>query len=378
MDTKGQLIHIENSWSTEDSRITIFADYNNYTLNIQLNNLFAPGVHALAAKDNDGKDDNRYRYGGSIAYNLNESLNIAAGIEQETRSRAGYRLYFLDDQSSPLVTLLGKGKVDELSAYTQLDYSYLNWRFLIGGRYTDNEISGNKITPRAAIVYTFDEHQSLKALYSTGFNSPNPTQTSISLSGDVEGNENLTAEIVKTFDVAYSYSEENMLFVANVYALEAEDFIQRRFSESVGASSFFNEGNFKRHGVELDFQIASNSSTLFANLAFQKEGNKEVVGDSAAFNTAKLTLSIGASTEFFDNHSIGGNISYIGERHNIDSYNIVNINYTARLSNFDFFVVLRNVFDQNILNPDISTQHSKLVAQGEKGVNAQIGIRFDF
>lgn len=378
LDTKGQLIHIEDSWNTDSSQITVFADYNNYTLNIQLNNLFAPNVHALATKDNNGKDDYRFRYGGNIAYNFNESLDIVAGIEQETRSRDFYRIYFLDDQSSPLVTLLEEGKVDEFSAYTQLEYSYQSWRFLVGGRYTDNDISGQETTPRAAIVYKIDEYQSLKALYSTGFNSPNPTQTSINLAGDVEGNEDLTAEVVKTFDIAYSYSRANTLFVANIYSLEANDFIQKRFSESIGAISFFNEGNFKRKGAELDFQMVSQDSKLFVNLAYQKEGNKEITSDTAAFNTPRLTISIGASTELWNNHSIGGNISYIGERHNIDGYSLVNLNYTATISDFDLFVVVRNIFDQEILNPDISTQNSTLVAQGEKGVNAQLGVRFHF
>jgi outer membrane receptor protein involved in Fe transport len=378
LKTKGQLIHAENSWNTENSQTTIFADYNHYTFDLQINNLFAPDVHALATKDDNGKDDYRFRYGGSFAYAINDSLDIVAGIEQETRSSDDYRIYALDDQTSPLVTLLEQGEVDEFSAYSQIDYRYQNWRFLIGGRYTDNERSGQKTTPRAAVVYKFDEHQSLKALYSTGFNSPNPTQTSISLAGDLQGNENLTAEVVKTYDLAYSYARSNVLFVANIYSLTAEDFIQRRYSEEVNAVSFFNEDNFTRHGAELDFQIARQNSKLFINLAYQKEGNKVLVDDNAAFNTPRVTLSLGASTDFWDIHSIGGDISYIGPRHNLDGYSVVNINYTARLSDVELFLVVRNLFDEDILNPNISNQDSTLVAQGEKGVNSQLGVKFHF
>lgn len=378
LDTQGQLVHIKNTWSTDNSTTTIFSDYNHYTFDIKIENIFSPGVHLLGTKDNDGKDDYRFRVGGSFAYDMSESLDLVVGVEHETRSIGDYRIYLLDDPSTPLATSLEKGKVDEFSAYAQVDYRYQKWRLLIGGRYTDNELSGQKITPRVAAVYTLDEHQSLKVLYSTGFNSPNPTQTSVYAPGNVIGNKALTAEVVNTFDLAYSYSRDNVLFVANIYSLEAEDFIERRFSEPDGAVSFFNEGSFNRQGAEIDFQMASLSSKLFVNLAYQKEGNKILLDDPRAFNTPRLTLSIGASTNFGDIHSIGGDISYIGARHNLDGYSIVNINYTARLSDVELFAVVRNILDVDILNPDISTQNSTLVAHGEEGGNAQLGVRVHF
>jgi len=378
LDTEGQLIHIENSWSTENTKTTLFTDYNHYTFEIRIEDIFAPGVGLLGTKDNKGKKDYRFRVGGKFAYSINESLDLVAGLENETRSISDYYISLLNDPSTQLARSLEEGKVNEFSAYTQVDYSYQNWRLLIGGRFTDNELSGQKVTPRAAIVYKVDENQSLKALYSTGFNSPNPTQTSVYAPGNVIGNEALTAEIVNTFDIAYSYARSNVLFVANIYALEAEDFIERQFSESVGAVSFFNEGTFKRHGAELDFQMAKSDSKLFVNLAYQKEGNTQLADDPTAFNTPKLTLSIGANTDFWDIHSIGGDISYIGARHNLDGYSIVNINYTARLSDVEVFVVVRNIFDEEILNPDITTKDSTLVAHGEEGVNAQLGVRVHF
>jgi len=381
LDSKGQLIHIENSWVTESSRTTLFTDYNYYTFDLTIGNLFAPGVAALATKDDDGKDDYRFRYGGIFTYSMNESLDFVFGVEQETRSTGAYRFYFLDKPSQPLVTLLENNKVDEFSAYSQVDYTYDNWRFIIGGRFTDNEISDKKVTPRMAVVYKIDEDQSLKALYSTGFNSPNSTQTSINptnANATVIGNDSLTAEVVKTTDIAYSYSKANILFVANIYVLEAEDFILRRFIDSSRTVSFYNEASFKREGAEVDFQLASERSKLFVNLAYQKEGNTIIHDDPGAFNTPRFTFSLGANTDIGDIHSIGGNISYIGARHNLDGYSVVNINYTARLSHFDLFMVVRNVFDEDILNPDNTTQHSNLVAHGEEGVNVQFGVKVHF
>jgi len=380
-DSKGHLIHIENSWVTDNSRTTIFSDYNYYTFEFHIKNLFAPGVDALATKDNNGKDDYRFRLGGRLNYDISEMLGLVVGVEHETRSTDDYRFYFKDKPDTPLVTLLENDKVDELSAYSQLDYSYQDWRFLLGGRFTDNEISGNKITPRAAVVYMIDDNQSIKALYSSGFNSPNQSQTNLNSSNEtatIIGNDSLTAEVVKTTDLAYSYSKSNTLFVANIYYLEAEDFIIRRFINSSKTISFYNESNFNRIGAEIDFQMATETSKFFVNFAYQKQGNKRIDDDISAFNTPRTTLSIGASTEIGKVHSIGGDVSYIGARHNLDSYSVVNINYTAQLSKFDIFAVIRNVFDEEILNPDNTTQSSDLVAYGEKGVNVQLGVRVHF
>jgi len=379
--SKGQLLHIENTWSSDKSKTTLFSDYNYYTFELQIENLFAPGVHALATKDGDGKNDYRFRYGGSYSYKINQTLDVVLGAEHETRSTDFYRFYFLENQNVPLVTLLEKEKTDELSVYAQIDYTKLNWRFLVGGRFTDNEVSGKKHTPRAAIVYKIDEHQSIKALYSTGFNSPNFSQTSlspISETATIKGNDSLTAEIVKTIDVAYSYSKSNILFVANIYSLEAEDFIVRRFSDSVGTISFFNDGNFRRKGAEIDFQLASQKSRLFLNLAYQKEGNKVDPDDPAAFNTPRISFSIGGSTDLGTVHSVGGSISYIGARHNLDAYSVAHINYTARVADVEVFAVLRNILDDDILNPDNTTQNSDLIAHGEEGINMQLGLKIHF
>lgn len=378
LSTKGQLIHIENSWEINSSRLTLFADYNHYTFDIQINNFFEQGVDMLAKKDNDGAADYRHRLGGSFDYNFNDSLDLVIGFEHETRSIGSYRIHFLEKPNSPLVTAISQSKVDEISAYTRLDYNIENWRFLLGARIIDNELSGEEVMPRISSIYTIDEFQSLKMIYSKGFNSPNPIQTSIHVPGNLVGNPSLSAEVVKTLDIAYSYSKSNMLFVANIYTLSAEHFIQRRFNDELGIVSFYNEGNFKRIGAEIDFQMALPESKIFANLSYQKEGNTIKINDSAAFNTPRVTLSVGASTDFGDIHSFGGNISYIGPRHNLDGYSIINLNYTARFSHFEIFTVVRNILDTDIFNPDIATQNSSLVAQGEKGVNAQLGIRVQF
>lgn len=375
--SQAYLVHAENSWVTNNTKTTIFSDYNHYTFDLQINNLFAPEVDALITKDNNGKKDYRFRIGGTVLYTINPSINVFGGIENEVRSNDNYRIYFLDDPDTPLATPLENNKFSEDSAYLQTEYTLDQWRFILGARYTNNELSGEKVTPRAGIIVKLDENQSFKALYSTGFNSPNPTQTSISVPGDTVGNTDLQPEIVETYDLAYTYTRNDLLVGANVYYLKAEDFIIRRFSDEVGAVSFFNEGTYNRTGAELDIQLANPHSRVFANLAYQREGNKIIDDDPDAFRAPRLTLSLGASINVKKTHSIGGNLSHIGARHNLPSYNVINLNYTAQFSSFEIFAIARNIFGEDILNPNI-IQGTDLVAPGENGPNFQLGGRIHF
>jgi outer membrane receptor for ferrienterochelin and colicins len=378
VDSEAQLFHIKNNWVVDKAKFSLFGDYNIYTFTLNINNLFAPNVGAIAAKDGNGSDDYRLRFGATFTYDFHKNLQFSSGLEQETRSAGAYRFYADSDPTTPLVTLFEKNSVKELSAYSQLDYILDNWRFLVGARYTNNENNGAKITPRVAVLYKLDKHQSLKALYSTGFNSPNPTQTSVNLPGNVIGNNKLSAEVVEAYDFAYSYSKDNTLIVANIYRLKANDFIVRKFVPELDSVSFFNEGNYTRTGAELDSQIASKKGKLFANLAYQKEGNRRVVDDLDAFRVPRLTATLGADYNFSVNDSIGASVAYIGSRTNIDSYTVVNLNYTKKFEHFDLYLNVKNALNDEIITPDNTSQESTLVGRTKRNPQVTLSTRIYF
>lgn len=374
----GYLIHAANNWSWQDTKLKLFADYNHYTFDLTIQNLLGVGVDALINKGDDKDEDYRHRVGTQIIHKLNESFNLIGGVETETRSVGNYSLYMKSNPSDALVRLIPSTDIQEDAIYGQIEFTKDKWRFLVGGRHTDNELSGGKLTPRLAGVYQFDNHQTIKLLYSSGFNSPNPTQTGIYLAGNVIGNKDLRSEVVEAFDIAYSYSRDNVLFVANVYQLEANDFIVRRHSESLGSVSFFNEGRYTRSGAELDFQFTSNRTKLFANIAYQDDGNELVSDDLDAFRIPKLTASLGATYKLDKKHHFGVNVYHIGARQNLDKYTVANLNYSFTKGKTEIFTNLRNLFDATIANPNNSSQNSPLVAQGKQGRDFEVGVRYSF
>jgi outer membrane receptor for ferrienterochelin and colicin len=249
---------------------------------------------------------------------------------------------------------------------------------VLGGRYTDHELSGTQLSPRLGAIYSYDDKQTFKALYSTGYNSPNPLQTNINLPGNVVGDPKLKAEIVSSLDLVYSYSESHLLFVANIYKMKAKDFIIRRYSDPLASVSFFNEGFYSREGAELDFQIVYDDLKIFANMAYVKQGNSVINHDPDAFRVAKHTFSSGLSYNITEQHSVGTNISFIGKRAGLGSYAVYGFNYTASFTHFDVVANIYNAFGKKVRNPNNSSQNSSLVALDEVKANYELGLRFSF
>ena len=377
-ESEAYLVHINRRWQYNKLFGEFFADYNFYTFDFKIDNLFAPGANALVKKEGRGEEDYRLRVGTELNYQFSQRALWTLGVEHEARSADRYNLYNAQQPKTELATLIDNNKTDELSVYSQIDISAGKWHYILGGRYTNHEQSGSQLSPRLGIIYSYNHNQTFKALYSTGYNAPNPVQTDVNLSGDVVGNQNLSAETVSSFDLAYSYTDSNLLFIANIYRMEAEDFIIRRFSESLDSVSFFNEGEYIREGAELDFQVALNNVTIFSNLAYIKQGNTIKVSDPDAYRIPEFTSSSGLNYKVSNSHSIGANMSYIGERASLGAYTVFGFNYTATFGRFDVIANIDNAFNKKIKNPNNTSQNSTLVALDEVEAIYQLGLRSRF
>lgn len=379
LDSNGSLIHVNNDWHSENTIISAYTDYNQYSFDLTLGNVFGRGLNLTGSKSDEAHKDYRLRYGVQMSHYLTPQLDLSLGLESETRSVGTYQLFAGNNSNSqPLATILENDTYNESSAYFQADFQWDSYHFLAGGRYTSNEISGEKFTPRYGVIYSIDNHQTVKLLHSTGFNSPNPTQTLINVPGNVIGNKDLTAEVVTATDLAYTYNKNNVLFVANIYRMEAIDFIIRRTNHALNSASYFNEGNYTRTGAEVDLQYAVNNSKAYFNLAYQMDGNEIVATDLDAYRIPKLTASVGLQTTLKQHHKLGGNLNHVSERSGLPAQTIVNVRYSYLFSNAEVFVIAKNIFDETILHPSNDTQLSTLVAPGEKGTELYLGVKTSF
>lgn len=372
----GYLLHADYGETLGNTDWKLFTDYNNFYLNFivedQINGN-TPGGTRFA----EGGDKNyRWRSGSSANYHWSKALSIFAGVEYEERNTGDYQSYnaATDETRGVIVPAFG---LSEWSLYSQADYTLgEKWRFLLGGRLTDNSITGTDTVPRLGAVYKIDDRQSLKLLYSVGFNSPSFTQLKADLLPLVQGNSGLSPEKIKTVDLAYSYSQGNNLFVANVFYLKAENFIVS--DRSTGTINFFNASGFERYGAELDYQgILARQWTLFANLAYHAQGNRTEENDATAIFAPKLTTALGVNYNFLPRQSIGASLRTISHRAASTSLAQLNLDYQYKLDRLTLFSTLRNILDEEILHPNIG-EYSQREVPGGDGINFLVGAKYTF
>mgnify|MGYP000527033636 CR=1 FL=1 len=371
----GYLLHADNTWSVRSTEFKLFSDFNRFSLEFESDNLLAVGVNGGFRFDDGGDDNYRWRSGGTMLHRASESLSFFGGFEFERRKIEDYFVYSVATDEN-INKLINSQHTIERSLYGQADYTLGKWRFLFGGRYTNNSQSGEKVTPRLSSVYNIDQSQSLKLLYSVGFNAPNFTQTFINAPGLLAGNPALKAETVRTLDLAYSYEADNNLFVANAYYLEAEDFIQRSFQD--GLISFFNSNKFKRCGVELDFQRATFNYLFFANLSYIHQGDTVETDDNIARFAPRVTSSFGLSHKVTQQQTTGLSLRAIGQHNKAPTTYQLNLDYGYQHGPMELFFSIRNIFDEHLIATDIvDLTDDQLVPNGD-GINILTGLKYYF
>lgn len=378
-----------NKQLTEQT-LNVSLDFNHYTREQPTRDMFVLfGIAGNGSSEFAEDDDNyRWRLNVELTKKISSNHTLIYGIESERRSTSASLVR--DDANGANLALLPPGftvdprynalviyeddDVNERSAYIQSDIGHNQFRFVAGVRYTDNTRSGHQYIPRIAVVYKIDKRQSIKALYSVGFNSPTFRQQSqVGAFGATRTN-SLHAEIIRSYDLAYLFSRKQDLFVANLFYIQARDII-----ENVNGV-FENSGNFDRAGFELDYHYIMNKRhKVFGNLSYLHQGDENKSNDQSASYASKYTLSLGYKQLIGQKHCVGASLQYLGERKNVDAYTLMNINYTYELENHQVFLLLDNVLNEKIQHPDlrtIGTSDITIQARDERAV--MLGYRFRF
>lgn len=375
IDSKGFLFGGDYIWHLDKAELKLFSDYNRYYPEYYADNFLGGVSNGYAQFDNSGRDNFRWRNGFGLDYELSKQLKLSVGAEHEKRSSGTYNIH--SETTDTVVSMVYQGDdLGESSGYAQLDYILSVWRFLLGVRYVDNEKSGSDIMPRIAGIYKIDNQQSIKMLYSVGFNSPNFFQLGANTSGIISSSEDLVAETVNSLDLAYTYATAKQLFVANIYYLTAEDSIQRRRIN--GVINYFNGEKFNRYGTEVDYKYNVNNWTILSNMSYNHQGNKHIDEDNLSILVPRFTANLGTSYHFSENQSFGGSIQYLSQRARADALTIANINYRYIFNNYELSATVKNLTDERIMNPDVANSNENGLVPGGDGINFLLGLKYNF
>ncbi|OUR98717.1 hypothetical protein A9Q84_04705 [Halobacteriovorax marinus] len=349
---KGYLIHVDQKLDFfKKVKFNVFGDYNNYFHELPVANDLGGTSGVIYKMSNEGKDNYRLRGGARAHITPIDTLSILVGSEYERRSWGDYGKY---DQTSDtlLLSIIGDGQSYELSHYGQIDFSLSKyWKFLLGLRYVDYSLAKAEKTPRAGVVYKINKNQSLKLLYSVGYNSPSPIQTDINVPGIVIGKKGLLPEKNGMLDLAYTYTDERNHFMFDLYYLKTENVITR--VTGANEATYFNSGQFERQGFEVEYQRKYDKLFLLSNLSFHRQGHKAMDKDASAFYVPRFTFNTGLTYRFFEKHSLGGSFRYISKRAQVYSQELLDIQYAYTKSNFSIFGKIANLLGQKAKDPDV-------------------------
>lgn len=264
--------------------------------------------------------ENNYRQtvGGNFSYQLLKSLTWLNGLELEIRSTGEYQRTNANGEFDSLQAEASKLK--ERSFFSQVDWRSEKIRAVFGARYVDNEQAGENVSPRVSGIYHIDQSQSIKLLYSVGFNSPTISQTALNINDFIFGNKALEAETVSTWDFAYTKALSGQIWIANAYYIRADNFIAREFKNPVPGLKdgpgiqLSNSDKFTRSGFELDYQRIWTRFSLTTNMAYNVEGNETNSEDLLANGVPRITFNTGLKYKIDGPQSVGVSLRYWSER----------------------------------------------------------------
>jgi len=227
-----------------------------------------------------------------------------------------------------------------------------------GIRFDDYDDVGESTTPRLAAVYQLTDHQTFKFQYAEAFRPPTFIEL-YSQNTIVNGNFNLEAETIKSYELGYVFNDGVTIGRLTVFAADLIDLIGESNTSPV---VFQNIGQAHLTGIELEFiRQLGNSLKFDANLSWT-ELKDEVLNIDFA-NVSNFLVNMGVIYQPVNDFSLNVQYRHSGEkqrealvdaRDDLDSFNTVDV--TTSFFNFienklTLRAGVRNVFDEDIFSP---------------------------
>ena len=263
-----------------------------------------------------------------------------------------------------------------------------HWTLTVGGRYDHYTDAGGAFSPRASLVWTPTLRATIKALYGAAFRPPAFVEETAGVGLLVNGNPDLEAERIDTYELAAEYDFDGPLKIAvNGYFLETEDMIAITQSAVTGVATFENTPGVRGNGAEVTLVAATQGPFRFeANYAYQITED-QIADAEAGFTPNHLGFAElrYAPTPAFD-AALSAN--FVGDRgrapgdfrSDVDGYTSVNVSARYRpqwAAGGEVFATVSNAFDDDIRYPSADP----LLLPGDlpgPGVSVTAGLRYRF
>ena len=245
------------------------------------------------------------------------------------------------------------------SLYIQDEWLFAdNWALTTGVRYDDYSDFGDTVNPRAALVWATTDSITTKFLYGRAFRAPSIAELFVTSNPVTLGNPDLDPETIDTYEVGFSQQvSANLLYSANIFYYEIDDFISFVLDTSTGAQQAQNAGQRKGRGFEFELSYEPIKSVkLLGNYAYQKATDKDTSEDVG--ETPNNTVYARAEWEVLSDWHFNTQVNWVGEQKRAEGDNRSNVpdyatvDFMLRKNNvipdLDISLSVKNAFDEKV------------------------------
>lgn len=281
-------------------------------------------------------------------------------LNNDTRRLSSFKAWaFLDEHST-----------HDTSGYIQLDTKLFDRLGLVGGlRFNHNRDYGNKVTPRAGVVFALTKDVSLKVLYGQAFRNPNFFEKHVETVNVLDGDPFLQPEEISTLDVGLDWmiNPSNNLRI-NYFYLTTDSLITR--SKLVPAGELGNTRPTPQYGNSPGQTISGVEAEVkgsflkklfyFTNLSYTT--GTENNNDADIMFIPHVLVNAGFNWKFTEACRLSPYLQFTGKKEGslakgtpvtVESYFLVNLNFEYRISrNFQFMIIGKNLTNQEYFYPE--------------------------
>jgi len=358
---------------TKDIHYNVSFGYDNYTQNIDVRAL----PHPLNDDDlimHSSYKEKKYYTNFELFLNSfkNQEIVVGVGYEKNKPTKNRFHSYFEstpNTQYIPTSSLLKSGMSREISSFYLNDTVSINDSMdaSLGVRVDKYSDFGNAFSPRATLVYKYNEKLNYKVMYSKAFRAPSFVELYANIPGISVGNNSLDKEESNTIEagIIYDLTHSNTLKV-NIYNTKIDNIIYRDANKK-----YIQDGYQKFTGIESEFIAKlSNNSQLDLTLSYINAKDED---DNNVANIANILGNIKYSNRFSNGITSGTVFKYVSKRKRVAadtrkdlaSYNTVDQSFSYKYKNYTTVLSIKNIFNNGIYYPaDVNTYQNDYPREG--------------
>jgi iron complex outermembrane receptor protein len=168
-----------------------------------------------------------------------------------------------------------------------------DWHANLGARFDQTSASGNRISPRVALIYDLDKITTIKAIYGQAFRAPNAYELYYGnpVGGVLQtGNSSLKPETISNFELAIEHNTGATRWLASAYHYILKD-LSSQVDIGGGVLQYQNSEPIDANGIEFEVERRLNNGVhLRASYALQKVESIDL--PNSPRHNAKINMSI--------------------------------------------------------------------------------------